>query len=238
MNNNMLVQIDDFSVEVQWKPVLRLHLRVLPPDGRIRLSLPLNVTLEKGIALVRQHADWIARTRKRMLSEAEQARFQYVTGERHIFFGTPYTLQVEHITLGNSVSVTGNTILLKCSAGSTEIGRKAIYNNFLRKQLASVLDKYMSHWLQRTGEGAVTWSIRRMKTEWGSCTPARRTMRFNLDLVRYPMPYIEYVVVHEITHLRIANHSAAFWALMSERLPDWKLRRKQLNSRQPMIDVL
>lgn len=228
----MHIQIDSFLVEVQRKPIRRLNLRVSSQDGQIHLSLPPDVSLEEGENFVRRHTGWLLRTCRRMQTERLQSACRYVTGERYMLLGRPYVLQVEHISLGNSVFLTGDTILLKCSPHSTEAGRKAVYDNFLRRQLAAVLDNLVPLWLQRTGEAPVTWSIRCMKTEWGSCTPGRRTMRFNLELAKHPAACIEYVVVHEITHLRIANHSAAFWQLMSERLPDWRALRRQLNEKQ------
>jgi predicted metal-dependent hydrolase len=54
-------------------------------------------------------------------------------------------------------------------------------------------------------------------------------MIFNLDLARVPMECIEYIVVHELTHLAVQNHGPAFQALMTQRLPSWKVIRKQLN---------
>ncbi|MCM1035199.1 MAG: M48 family metallopeptidase [Paludibacter sp.] len=231
-DNTILLQIDGLSVEVCRKPIRRMHLRILPTEGNIRLSLPWQVPLTEGEAFVRKNTDWILRTRQRICAEAQQRTVHYQMGEQLPLFGKPYLLQVEYINVGNSVRLYDNHILLKCSAQSTEESRKAIVDNFRRKQLAVVLEQLVETWLQQVGESPVAWSIRTMKTEWGSCTPARRTMRFNLELAKYPIPLIEYVVVHEITHLRIANHSADFWQLMSERIPDWKTRRKQLNDKQ------
>ena len=69
-----------------------------------------------------------------------------------------------------------------------------------------------------------------MTTEWGSCTKARRTIRFNLRLAQMPPSCVEYVVVHELTHLRVLNHGPEFKALMDAHLPDWRDRRKALNA--------
>ena len=67
-----------------------------------------------------------------------------------------------------------------------------------------------------------------MKSEWGSCIARKRKLLFNLELARVPKECIEYVVVHELTHLAVQNHGPAFKALMTQRLPQWKERRKQL----------
>ena len=74
------------------------------------------------------------------------------------------------------------------------------------------------------------WRIRRMKTRWGSCNIAARRVWFSLELARKPAPCLEYIVVHELTHLLERGHGARFKALMDEFLPDWRERRKLLNA--------
>ena len=72
-------------------------------------------------------------------------------------------------------------------------------------------------------------SFRAMKTRWGSCTPGKGTIRFNLQLTDKPQECVEYVVVHELAHLVYANHSKDFWRVVEEILPDWKERKRRLN---------
>ena len=74
-------------------------------------------------------------------------------------------------------------------------------------------------------------SLRVMKTRWGSCTPGKGTIRFNLMLVDKPQECVEYVVVHELAHLVHPNHSKQFWKVVEEILPDWKERKKRLNEK-------
>ncbi|MBE7056200.1 MAG: M48 family metallopeptidase [Ruminococcaceae bacterium] len=74
-------------------------------------------------------------------------------------------------------------------------------------------------------------SLRAMKTRWGSCTPSKGTIRFNMMLVDKPQECVEYVVVHELAHLVHGNHSKEFWAIVEEILPDWKARKKRLNEK-------
>jgi predicted metal-dependent hydrolase len=100
-----------------------------------------------------------------------------------------------------------------------------------REQLQEVLSELTGRWLERLGEAPVSWRIRQMRSEWGSCTARKRHLMFNLELARVPMECVEYVVVHELTHLAVQNHGPAFQALMTQRLPNWKMLRKQLNKR-------
>ncbi len=101
----------------------------------------------------------------------------------------------------------------------------------LRNQLLQILTPMVEEWVERLGEAPVSFTIRDMRTVWGSCTPKKRTMRFNLRLVEKELPLIEYVVVHELTHLQVPNHGPNFHRLMAERMPDYNLRRKALNKK-------
>ena len=79
------------------------------------------------------------------------------------------------------------------------------------------------------GISAPTWSVRWMKRRWGSCGRDGRVV-FNIRLVQTPLPLVEYVVVHELCHLKHHHHGKTFYALLAKCLPDWKERRKALNA--------
>lgn len=101
----------------------------------------------------------------------------------------------------------------------------------LADALRGRLEALLARWCALLGEAPPRRvTIRDMATRWGSCTPGRRTLRFSLRLAAAPDECVEYVVVHELTHFRVLNHGPEFQALMSGRLPDWRSRRKRLNS--------
>ena len=81
---------------------------------------------------------------------------------------------------------------------------------------------------QLTGLHAGRISIRSMKTRWGSCTPKTGAIRINLDLIHYPDSCLDYILLHELLHIRVPNHGPKFRALMTKYMPDWKERRKML----------
>lgn len=69
-----------------------------------------------------------------------------------------------------------------------------------------------------------------MKTKWGSCNPKTRRIWLNLELIKKPPACLEYVLVHELTHLLIAKHDDKFLRLMDRHLPTWRRRRAELNA--------
>lgn len=98
-----------------------------------------------------------------------------------------------------------------------------------RSRLIALLTELMSIWTTRTHEACVTWKLREMKTLWGSCHIRNRLITFNLRLAHAAPEQVEYVVVHELTHLKVADHSARFHQLMDLRLPNWRLLKRALN---------
>lgn len=88
----------------------------------------------------------------------------------------------------------------------------------------------LRHWVPIIGKSPTALTLRRMKTRWGSCTPATGRIRINLELAYLPEQYLEYVLVHELTHLWERGHGAGFQRRMTQYLPQWKQLRSQLNN--------
>lgn len=92
------------------------------------------------------------------------------------------------------------------------------------------LDRILKEALAETGEKINGYRVKQMRTEWGSCNPHRKTLVFNLAMAHMPDEYIRYVVIHELCHLRQANHSPAFWAEVERYCPNWRdIRRAMRN---------
>ncbi|KAB1661471.1 M48 family metallopeptidase [Pseudoclavibacter sp. CFCC 13796] len=105
-----------------------------------------------------------------------------------------------------------------------------------KARLAELVPALIASWTRRLDLPRPTWTPRLMRTRWGSCTPATRRIRFSLELARYDDAYVEYVVVHELVHLRVHNHGAEFQAMMSAALPAWRRLRAALG--HPRADML
>jgi len=95
--------------------------------------------------------------------------------------------------------------------------------------LEQLLAELHTLWTARLNEPGVTWKLRRMKTLWGVCHFSKRQITYARQLALKPRELVEYVVVHELTHLKIHNHGPAFKALMDARLPNWRQLRRRLN---------
>ena len=115
--------------------------------------------------------------------------------------------------------------LARSAASRTPVGDEE------RAAFAIRLGEMHAEWCARLGEAGVTWRIRAMKSLWGSCHVEGRHVVYSAELARAPRELVEYVVVHEITHLKASNHGPRFYALMDARLPGWQTLRRRLNKR-------
>lgn len=222
--------IEGIHIDIERRMMRSMRLSVRR-DGRVMLRIPLFLPEATARAFILQKWSWICRTRDNILRRERLKQAEYIAGEQHYLFGKPYTLQILYITSGaGSVCMQDDTILMSCRPTATAEKRKELLLEFYRSQLRTMLVTLMEQWTAKLSEPDVTWTIRLMRAEWGSCTKQKRHLLFNLELARVPVAYIEYVVVHELTHLAVANHGPAFKFLMTQRLPDWRQLRKQLNA--------
>ena len=91
------------------------------------------------------------------------------------------------------------------------------------------METAVKKWGRKIGVKVNGWSIRRMKTRWGTCNHQKKNISFNLELAKKPESCIEYVVLHELLHLVEEKHSEKFTALLSKYMPKWKSEKEELN---------
>lgn len=224
------MNIDGLEIEVERKPIKNMHLSVYPPDGRVHLSVPDYLTEGDVRSYVISKWEWIHKQQDEIAAQARQTQREYVSGENHYYFGVRYRLRVSYITSGaNSVEVRGDTMTMRVRKDSTVERRAELMTEWYREQLKEYIGPLVERWAEKLVERDVTWQIKSMKTLWGSCNARRRSLLFNLELARVPKECIEYVVVHELTHLKIQNHSKVFEFLLGQQIPNWKSLRKKLN---------
>lgn len=100
-----------------------------------------------------------------------------------------------------------------------------------RVGLSATLGVLMREWTERLGESGVSWGIRHMTSRWGVCNYVKRRITFSDMLAGKDRALVEYVVVHELSHLKAHDHGPYFKFLMDGRIPDWRTRRRSLNGK-------
>ena len=96
------------------------------------------------------------------------------------------------------------------------------YYKSLKKDFDRKIEELLPVWEEKTGLYCQSWHSRYMTSRWGSCIPSKRRLCFNLQLADKPEECIEYVILHELLHLRHAGHGAGFKADLSKYMPEWR----------------
>lgn len=221
--------VGGLAVEVVRKDIKNLHLGVYPPNGRVRIAAPVSMGDESIRLAVVEKLAWIRRQRAAFAQQPRQSTREMVSGESHYFLGRRYRLRVHEEDAPPRVAIRGLRVLdLFVRPGSSRERRLAILEGWYREQLKEIIPPMMDKWQRALRVRASAWAIKKMKTRWGTCTVEPRRVWLNLELAKKPLRSIEYVLVHELAHLRVPSHSEEFTKLLDAHLPDWRERRKEL----------
>jgi predicted metal-dependent hydrolase len=224
------IEIQGIPVEVVRKDIKNLHLGVYPPNGRVRVAVPLRLEAEAVRLAVVSRLGWIRKQRRRFEEQERQSPREMVTGETHYFLGRRYRLDVIEVDGPASVRLRNNTTLeLRVRPGTHREKRRALLHDWYRRQLKERIPGLIAEWEPVVGVEVADWRVRRMRTRWGSCTVEDRRIWLNLELAKKPPACLEYILVHEMVHLLERRHNERFRELMDRFMPQWRLLRDELN---------
>lgn len=222
--------VGDLVVDVVRKNIKNLHLAVYPPDGRVRVAVPLLVDDEAVRLAVISRFTWIRRQQARFEKQERQSAREYVAGESHYYQGTRYLLNVAYREGVPKVVVRNNTTIdLFVHPGSDIAQRERVMLAWYRRQLKQLVPPLVAKWEAIVGVEVAEWRVKQMKTKWGTCNPAAGRIWLNLELIKKPVACLEYIIVHEMVHLLERRHNDRFVAYMDKFMPQWWLVRDELN---------
>lgn len=217
------------DVDVVYKDIKNLHIGVYPPLGRVRVAAPERLDDDQVRLAVIQRLPWIKRQREQLKDAPRQSEREMLTGESHYVWGIRRRLKVVERPGGAHIETDGDRLVLYAPAESSTAKRRECLDRWYREQLRLVIPDLISRWEAKLEVAVPKWTIRRMKTKWGSCNRETRHLWFNVELAKKHPDCLEYIVVHEMTHYFERNHGERFTKLMDKYLPDWRSRRDRLN---------
>lgn len=221
--------IRGIDVDVIYKDIKNLHIGVYPPLGRVRVAAPQRLDDDQVRLAVIQRLPWIKRQREQMKAAPRQSEREMVTGESHYVWGTRRRLKVVERPGRAHIETDGDRLVLYATAPSSPEQRREALDRWYRAQLRSAIPDLLSKWEATLDVTVPKWTIRRMKTKWGSCNRETRHLWFNAELAKKHPDCLEYIVVHELMHYFERNHGERFIKLMDSHLPHWRSLRDQLN---------
>lgn len=225
------ITVENIVVDVVKKDIKNLHLRVLAPQGRVRVTAPLRLNDTAIKSFVISKLSWIRKHQLKFERNGERESLEFVTGENHLYQGKLYPLNVIYHNGRPGVDLNGGSCInLYVRMGSNRLQREKVIIEWYRSRLKEQIPGLIEKWEHIIGVEVKTWAIRKMKTRWGSCMVNSGKICFNLELAKKPQICLEFIVVHELTHLLERSHNHIFKDLMDKFWPDWRHHQRLLNS--------
>jgi predicted metal-dependent hydrolase len=223
------ITLGAIEAEVVFKDIRNVHLTVLPPKGRVRISAPRHMALDTVRVFALSKLAWIKVQRENMAAQEREAPREYLERESHYVWGRRYLLRLIEVDAVPSVDLRHRTLVLAIRPNADAAAKDALLARWYRDQVRLRAATLVAEWSRTLGLDAPRVHVQHMKTKWGSCSPARRSIRLNTELAKKPPGCLEYIVVHELVHLLEPTHNERFKALMRAFLPEWEERRRELN---------
>lgn len=202
---------------------------IVNSDGSVVVRAPHRATKKQIDELLNRRIDWILKHKKRFEEQRLNHTDIYTSGEKHLFLGKEYELNVT-VAPVNRVALNGKCIDVECN---DELQVRLLMDSWYRKKANEMMPEIMmpviNQFKSRYDKTPAKISLKSMKTRWGSCS-SRGNISMNIKLMKYNRSFIEYVMAHELCHLIHMNHSKRFYSLLSEFMPDWKERKLQFKN--------
>lgn len=224
------IEIGDLTIDVVQKDIKNMHLSVYPPNGRVRIAVPLNIDDEAVRLFVISKLSWIKQNQRKFEKQDRQSPRAFAERESHYFQGTRYLLRIKEHNAPPKVEIKTKThIDLYIRPDTTTEQQQSILNAWYRKQLKHKIPAIIAKWEKIIGVTVGDWGVKQMKTKWGTCNIEKKRIWINLELAKKPTNCLEYIIVHEMIHLLERHHNDRFLAYIDKFIPQWRLYKEELN---------
>ncbi|MFH0957655.1 MAG: SprT family zinc-dependent metalloprotease [Pseudomonadota bacterium] len=224
------IVIEGIVVDVVRKDIKNLHLRVRPPKGTVDVTVPYRISNCAIRSFIVSKLDWIKKHQIKIQDLRNQLELKYVSGENHLFQGKSYPLKIIYRDAAPRVEIRDNAYIdLYVRPDSNQLQREKAINDWYRSSLKEKVPPLVVKWRYIIAVELTAWGIKKMKTRWGSCNQRDKRIWLNLELAKKPLHCLEFIIVHELTHLLERRHNNHFKGLMDNFMPDWRHYKEELN---------
>lgn len=211
----MLIEIDEkkYPIEITYKRIKNMYLRI--KDGpKIEITAPLRTTEKTIKDFINNNQKYIIKNiqKKEQLQEKKTGKFEYLGHYYDILYTGKYG-----ITLTDTIAY---------------IGQNTNIDNWYKKEAKDMFKEYYDECFRVFKEASLKpeLKIRKMKSKWGVCNVTNNTITLNQELIKLDPICLEYVIFHELSHLKHPNHSKDFWNLVEKYVPNYKQIRKHMKN--------
>lgn len=236
MNDTIQITLSSGQVNVslQKKRIKNIYLRV-NRRGQITLTMPYRTTIEYAKEFIFKKRLWLNKQLEKQIVE-ERLPVNIIEREGIILYkGKPLTIKYIKDKV-NNVVLLDEEININIKDNNDQMMKEKVLRNWWRNEAFKTFDFLVDRWLdilKYDKNLKPTIIIRKMKSLWGSCNKKNNKITFNEYLLKAPIESIEYVVLHELAHLKYFNHGKEFYNFISSFMPDYKQRKQNLSKDYP-----
>jgi predicted metal-dependent hydrolase len=205
------------------------------PDKSVSVRVPLRTPLPVIREFVERRGAWIQKIWAELDRKGQTPPQSYRSGAIFMFLGREYRLAVEEGPR-KSVRLRGGCLVVTAPERPSQEHRAELVDAWYRKRAASLFQKRLALYhelVHPTRTTLPSLTIRPMSSRWGSYSYRTRRVTLNLQLIRLPLAYLDYVIIHELCHITVRHHGPGFWRHVERFLPDHAELRRQLREFSP-----
>ena len=225
------------KIIIEYKKIKNIYIRV-KPDLNIYVTAPKRVTKKYIYELIEKRKDWIEERKEaiKKKNSFDLSKKELASGNEVYYLGKSYMLEVLKCQKENII-IEGRTMYMyvnikdKEEYKNSDIRKKHILlDTWYKKEALKLFDSLIKKYTSMMNLEINTFTVKKLKSKWGSCDTIKKHLTFNLELMKYPISSIEYIVLHELAHLLQANHSKKFYNIVSIYMTEWKKEKKILDT--------
>jgi len=221
--------MDDIRIDKIVHSRRRTIALVITPDARLIVRAPLRAPAAMIDEMIREKSGWIRKKIGEIRKRPQAVVHTYEEGEIFFFLGRAYPLHLVD-DAGTAVQRTDRLCVSRTRCPDVRSGIRRWYMAEAHKEIHS-----RCMWFSMmTGYSPSSVRITDARQRWGSCT-SRGGLNFSWRLIQAPLEIVDYVIVHELVHLRQPDHSRKFWAKVEALMPDFKRRREWLRQNERLL---
>jgi len=220
------------EIRIIHKDIKNVHLKVFR-DLKVILSVPIDIPDDWIVNFLEQRKGWIAKQLvKYKQSSGYNSLFNVKSGTSTQLLGQDRRI-IKKESLENYVEEDEKNIILYLKNIDEEGLSQRLIGRWWREKANKIygaeMDALYEKIFRKYNIAKPNLQIKKMKTLWGSCTPAKNKVTLNEYLLKADLRCIQYVILHELTHLLYPYHNKEFYAFLTIQMPDWKVRKEQLD---------
>lgn len=223
------IQLGNIDIEVVLKDIKNVHLSVYPPNGRVRIAAPIHLDMDTIRIYSISKLAWIKKQQAKLKKQKREAPRLFINRESHYFKGKRYMLKIVSTTGKHQVILKARSIEMHIHPDTTTENRQKLMDDFCRTHLKAITATLIKKWEDLLNVQVKAFGVKRMTTKWGTCNEKAGRIWLNLELAKKPIEYIEYVVLHEMVHLKERKHNEKFVAYLDKHMPNWRHLKAELN---------